>query len=97
MLLDAQFLEKLQQYKIKNGQDEVSLYENYLYINGYKLIFITQNNRNHQYQIFCSGACHFKPIRSFGTFDLLFNTPDLTECITMFQSYIKRTFTTEKK
>ena len=92
MTIDAQFLEHLQQYKIKNGLESVSLYESYLYINGYKLLFITRNNRNKRYQIFGSSACHFEPIRKFGTFELLFMSEDRHETISMFQSYIIRTF-----
>ena len=76
MIIDKKLITQIQQEKIKNDLQDFNLIENYLYINGYKCLFI---NRYKQkiFHIYASGACHFEALKHEGTFDLLYKTATL--------------------
>lgn len=82
-------LVSLIQYKIKND-DDVPLCADYLYIDRYKVIFISKYRKD--YRICASSGCHFEPLIKLSTFDILFITRDFEEAVCMFRSYIIRTF-----
>lgn len=91
MIIDKKLITQIHQEKIKNGLQDENLIENYLYINGYKVLFISRY-RWKIYHIYASSACHFDALKHEQTFDLLYWTESLSEAISKWQSYIIRTF-----
>ena len=81
------------QYKIKND-DDVPLCADYCYISRYKIIFISKYRKD--FRICASAACHFEPLIHLSTYDILYITRDFDEAVSMFRSYIIRTFKIQK-
>lgn len=90
MNFEEKDLISLQQFKIKNNLDDLPLTANNLFINGYKVIFIKKSKK--MYKICASASCHFAPMYTEGTFDVVFASEDLEFCKAMFQSYVIRAF-----
>lgn len=91
MIIDKKGITQLQQLKIKGELDEFPLVSNYLYINGYKMIFIVRHSQK-VYHVCASSACHFAPLKHEAVFDILYWTEDLNDAISMFKGYVIRSF-----
>ena len=67
-------IQNLAQYKIKNDDDDIPLCADYLYIDRYKIMFISKFKK--KYRILATSACHIRPVARLGTFDIVYFSED---------------------
>ena len=80
MDINKRNLEQLQTLKIKHSLDEFPTEANYLYIDGYKTIFISKS-KNKFYHVCCSSACHFESVQEQTVYKVIYNTDDIEDAV----------------
>lgn len=87
-MFDKKKLENLQQQKIKNSLNDFPPVCNYLYLDGYKMIFITQSRT--KFKVMASSAVNIPEIAKESTLNILYFADTLEEAVCKFKLYIMR-------
>ena len=80
-------IQNLAQYKIKNDDDDIPLCADYLYIDRYKIMFISKFKK--KYRILATSACHIRPVARLGTFDIVYFSEDFEIITNKFRQFVR--------